>query len=230
MWHHSLRKKLQNLACMDVVNEKNWKDTVKEVWNAVTKQVFCSWKVSKCQNLSGAEPLNPTGATHNAPSDPSTLKNCILQMIRGNILGFLCESENIPFSSLLKCYKSGQVMILGLSPWRFFKQTREAVGKLTKLKRLIEIPINLPPPYHKVYILNLIFFPCLKMSPTSIARLVTMSIMSKQLLTHMTCSHVSICVLCQWIWESLIFIYTLMGVRDRLQILLLISSECKQIN
>ena len=68
------------------------------------------------------------------------------------------------------------------------------------------------------------------MSPTSIARLVTMSIMSKQLLTHMTCSHVSIGVLCQWIWESLIFIYTLMGVRDRLQILLLISSECKQIN
>ena len=60
----------------------------------------------------------------------------------------------------MSCCKSGQAMILSLSLGRFFKQVREAVGKLTKLykKKLIEIPFNLP------CVLSL------KLSFTSIAR------------------------------------------------------------
>ena len=44
----------------------------------------------------------------------------------------------------MSCCKSGQAMILSLSLGRFFKQVREAVGKLTKLykKKLIEIPLT----------------------------------------------------------------------------------------
>ena len=94
----------------------------------------------------------------------------------------------------MSCCKSGQAMILSLSLGRFFKHIREAVGKLTKLyeKKLIEIPFNLP------CVLSL------KLSVTSITRLVIMSIMSKQLFTLMTCSDKSIGVVCQWIRERFI--------------------------
>ena len=42
-------KKMADLACMLVVNEKHWKNTVREAWVGIgiTKQVFWGWKVSQ---------------------------------------------------------------------------------------------------------------------------------------------------------------------------------------